>query len=63
MSTTTITATPEPTLSIEMLHSEITLLKQQVAVLVAKQHYAVKDNWLRAVLGRFKDDPEFDNIV
>jgi hypothetical protein len=50
-------------MSLEQLERDVAELKKQVAGLVAKAHSEGKDNWLSAVLGRFKDDPEFDNIV
>lgn len=53
-------------MSLEQLERDVAELKAQVAALLAKQSPAPsepKDNWLSAVLGRFKDDPEFAAAV
>jgi len=46
--------------------SQLQSLQQLVAELqrkVERLESKPKDNWLPAVLGRFKDDPEFDEII
>ena len=54
-------------MSLEQLEKDVAELKAQVAALQAQRPPvpldAPKDNWLSAVLGRFKDDPEFGEAV
>ncbi len=52
-------STEQLTEDIAKLNSIVVELQRKVAFLEAKP----KDNWLPAVLGRFKDDPEFDELV
>jgi len=51
-------------MTLEELERDVAELKAQVAALHARLPTPTplgepKDNWLSAVLGRFKDDPEF----
>ena len=50
-------------MSLEQLERDVAELKVQVAELMAQQGpsstASPKGDWLPAVLGRFKDDPEF----
>ncbi len=52
-------------MTLEQLERDVAELKAQVAALLAKPPAPSepKDNWLSAVLGRFKDDPEFAAAV
>ena len=56
-------------MSLEQLEKDVAELKAQMAGLIARLPPpplpldAPKDNWLSAVLGRFKDDPEFGEAV
>ena len=53
-------------MSLEQLERDVAELKVQVAALMAQQGPSAaspKDDWLSAVLGRFKDDPEFAAAV
>ena len=67
MSATTITATSEPTLSIEMLYNEIMLLRHQVA----KHDLEIGELRLRAtekpgilsIVGAMADYPEFADVI
>ena len=54
-------------MTLEQLERDVAVLKTQVAGLIARLPPtpldAPKDDWLSAVLGRFKDDPEFGEAV
>lgn len=53
-------------MTLEQLERDVAELKVQVAALMAQQgspSAAPKGDWLSAVLGRFKDDPEFAAAV
>jgi len=46
-------------LELDSLRQVVAELQRKVAQLESKP----KDNWLPAVLGRFKNDPDFDEVV
>lgn len=53
-------------MSVEQLEQQVSELQRVVAELqrkVAVLESKPKDNWLPAMLGRFKDDPDFREVV